>query len=256
MRKFLIAGNWKMNCGIAETTTLLAGIADRQNTIPEGVEVLVCPPSISLQTASEFTSDADRFFLGAQNVHYEGNGAFTGEISTSMIKEVGCEYVIVGHSERREYFGETDITINAKVKKSIQDDIKPVICVGESLEQRKKETHVRMVTKQVQAALNGISEQNATQIVIAYEPIWAIGTGETASPEQAQEMHKTIRSVLAEMYSVSTADSVQILYGGSMKPHNAESLLRQPDVDGGLIGGASLKAESFTEIINVADNLS
>lgn len=255
MRNFLIAGNWKMNCGPDKTSTLLAGITDHHNTIPEGIDVLVCPPSISLLTASEFTSNTDRFYLGSQNVHFEDNGAYTGEISTSMIKEVGCKYVIVGHSERREYFGETDITINAKVKKALDDDLKPVICVGESLEQRKKETHVRMVTKQVQGALNNVSDQKATQIVIAYEPIWAIGTGETATPEQAQEMHKMIRSVLADRFDDSAAQQIQIVYGGSMKPRNAESLLNQPDVDGGLIGGASLKADSFSEIINIADDL-
>jgi len=169
---------------------------------------------------------------------------------------VGCEFVIIGHSERREYFGETDKTVYSKVIKALSDDINPVICVGESLDQRKKEVHKKMVKKQVQAALNSVDEKNIAGVVIAYEPIWAIGTGETATPEQAQEMHEMIRTVISELYDEDAANAVRILYGGSMKPHNAEELLSQPDVDGGLIGGASLKAESFTDIINIADKLS
>lgn len=244
-----------MNCGPGRTSELLQGIKERFPEIPEAVDVLVCPPEISLTTAAEILNEYNAY-LGAQNVHYEDNGAFTGEVSTGMLKEVGCEYVIIGHSERREYFGETDKTVNAKVIKALADDIKPVICVGESLDQRKKEVHKKMVKKQVQAALNSVAGKNITDVVIAYEPIWAIGTGETATPEQAQEMHQMIRSVISELYDADAADAVQILYGGSMKPHNAEELLGQPDVDGGLIGGASLKAESFTDIINIADNLS
>lgn len=255
MRNFLIAGNWKMNCGPQQTASLLEGIVEQYSQIPDALDVLVCPPFISLQTASEKISGIDRFFLGAQNVFQEDNGAFTGEISTSMLNEIGCEYVIIGHSERREYFSETDVTVNAKVKKVLQDNIRPVICVGESLEQRKKGAHVRLVNKQVQAALNEVSSDDAKQIVIAYEPIWAIGTGETATPEQAQQMHETVRSTIADLYDEDLAQQIQILYGGSMKPHNAESLLSQPDVDGGLIGGASLKADSFCEIIEIAEKL-
>ncbi len=255
MRRYLIAGNWKMNCGPGRTSELLQGIKEQCPEMPEAVDVLVCPPEISLTTAAEILNEYNAY-LGAQNVHYEDDGAFTGEVSTGMLKEVGCEYVIIGHSERREYFGETDKTVNAKVIKALSDDIKPVICVGESLDQRKKDVHKKMVKKQVQAALNSVAAKNITDVVIAYEPIWAIGTGETATPEQAQEMHEMIRSVISELYDTDVGDAVQILYGGSMKPHNAEELLGQPDVDGGLIGGASLKAESFTDIINIADNLS
>lgn len=255
MRQFLIAGNWKMNCGPGETSELLKGIKKLSPQLPDGLDVLVCPPEISLTTASE-ELEGYGAHLGAQNVHYEDNGAYTGEVSTSMLKEVGCVFVIIGHSERRQYFGETDKTVNAKVVKSLSDGIKPVICVGESLDQRKKEVHKKMVTKQVQAALNSVEANDIANVVIAYEPIWAIGTGETATPEQAQEMHEMIRSVIAELYNKDAADDVRILYGGSMKPHNAEELLGQPDVDGGLIGGASLKADSFTDIIKIADTLS
>ena len=244
-----------MNCGPAKTSELLQGIKEQCPAVPETVDVLVCPPEISLTTAAEVINEYDAY-LGAQNVHYEDEGAFTGEVSTGMLKEVGCEFVIIGHSERREYFGETDKTVNAKVLKALSDDLKPVICVGESLDQRKKDVHKKMVKKQVQAALNGVEEKEVSNVVIAYEPIWAIGTGETATPEQAQEMHEMIRAVIAESYNEDAADSVRILYGGSMKPHNAEELLSQPDVDGGLIGGASLKADSFTHIIDIADKLS
>ncbi|MEL7834831.1 triose-phosphate isomerase [Fodinibius sp. Rm-B-1B1-1] len=255
MRRFLIAGNWKMNCGPKETSTLLQGIEEEMNTLPKEVDGLVCPPTISLTTAADELQNIDGMALGAQNMHYEDNGAFTGEVSTTMLNEVNCEYVILGHSERRQYFGETDKTVNAKVNKALNDSLKPVICVGESLEQRKADEHVLRVKKQVQGALIGVEDEDADNIVIAYEPIWAIGTGETATPDQAQEMHKMIREVLAELYT-EAADSVRILYGGSMKPHNAEELLEQPDVDGGLIGGASLKADSFTKIIKIAEQLS
>ena len=256
MRNFLIAGNWKMNCGPNETKELLASLEKQSGDISENVDVLVCPPTISLSSASEVLANFSECMLGAQNVHSEDNGAYTGEVSTTMLKEVGCKYVIVGHSERREYFGETDITVNAKVSKALQDSIKVIICVGESLSQRKKETYVRMVKKQVQAALNNIKPEKIKDVVIAYEPIWAIGTGETATPDQAQEMHEMIRDTVAELYSDTEAEELQILYGGSMKPHNAQELLSQPDVDGGLIGGASLKADSFAEIISIAQQIS
>lgn len=252
MRNFLVAGNWKMNCGPKETKELLREIKNSDVSIPEGVDVLVCPPMISLTVASDELEDIEEIALGAQNVHSEDNGAYTGEVSTRMLKEVHCEYVVVGHSERREYFGETDKTVNAKVRKSLSDDLRPVICVGESLKQRKAGEHQLIVRKQVEAALTGVADDRAAGLVIAYEPIWAIGTGETATPGQAQEMHRMIRDVLEDLYGNDRAGGIRILYGGSMKPHNAEELLSQPDVDGGLIGGASLKADSFTEIIQIA----
>ncbi len=256
MRRFLIAGNWKMNCGPEEAETLIGNLRNECPAIPEALDVLVCPPEISLTTAAAELEGYARGYLGAQNMHFEDNGAFTGEVSTSMLTEVGCSYVIVGHSERRQYFGETDKTVNAKVLKALSDDLSPVVCVGESLDQRKKGVHRQMVKKQVQAALNNVNSDNTADVVIAYEPIWAIGTGETASPDQAQEMHEMIREMVAELYDPDTAQKVRMLYGGSMKPHNAEELLSQPDVDGGLIGGASLKADSFAAIIEIADNLS
>lgn len=255
MRPFLIAGNWKMNCGPAETQRLLENIRDIRDTMPDGVDGLVCPPNISLQTAAAELESVEGMALGAQNVHYEDNGAFTGEVSTQMLNEVGCEYVILGHSERRQYFGETDKTVNAKVNKALEGNLKPVICVGESLKQRKADEHKLRVRKQVQAALIGVEDHSASQLVIAYEPIWAIGTGETATPDQAQEMHAMIRAVLEDLFDKEKAAQIQIVYGGSMKPHNAGELLEQPDVDGGLIGGASLQADSFTEIIQIAENL-
>lgn len=256
MRKYLIAGNWKMNCGPAETAELLKGIKDGVGDIPEAVDGLVCPPSVSLTTASDHLKEISGLSLGAQNVHFEDNGAFTGEVSTAMLQEANCEFVILGHSERRQHFGETDKTVNKKVNKVLEDGLKPVICIGESLDQRKKGEHQLRVRKQVEAALIGVEEEDVDNIVIAYEPIWAIGTGETATPEQAQEMHEMIREILTDLYTEDAAGRIQILYGGSMKPHNAEELLQQKDVDGGLIGGASLKADSFTKIINIADTLS
>jgi len=195
MRNFLIAGNWKMNCGIGETQSLLRGITEIQDAMPDSVDGLVCPPMISLQAAADELEGISGMALGAQNVHFEDNGAYTGEVSTQMLNEVGCEFVIVGHSERRQYFGETDKTVNAKVNKALEDNLKPVICVGESLKQRKADEHKLRVRKQVQAALIGVENDNAENLVIAYEPIWAIGTGETATPDQAQEMHNMIRAV-------------------------------------------------------------
>lgn len=254
MRHLLIAGNWKMNCGPTETNELLSALKKETKNGFEPVEVLVCPPEISLTTAADVLQGTDIKF-GAQNVHFEDNGAYTGEVSTRMLNEVGCSYVIVGHSERREYFAETDTTVNKKAQKALQDGINPIICIGESLSQRKKGVHQQMVKKQVHAALNQIDEDEIAKVVLAYEPLWAIGTGETATPDQAQEMHAMIRSELEELYNSGTAKKIRILYGGSMKPHNAKELISQPDVDGGLVGGASLKAESFAAIIDVAVEL-
>lgn len=258
MRNYLIAGNWKMNCGPKETSTLLQDIGDKLDkmSMPAGIDGLVCPPMVSLTTASVELQDIAGIALGAQNVHFEDNGSFTGEVSTQMLKEVNCEYVILGHSERRQYFGETDKTVKAKVNKVLADNLKPVICVGESLKQRKNDEHMLRVRKQVEESLVDLDNADAENLVIAYEPIWAIGTGETATPDQAQEMHEMIRTVLTDLFSEDEAGGIRILYGGSMKPHNAEELLAEPDVDGGLIGGASLKAGSFTQIIEIADELS
>jgi triosephosphate isomerase len=255
MRRFLIAGNWKMNCGPADAAELLEGLKEKKGEVSEDVDVLVCPPFVSLSMSVNYLHDTD-IQVGAQNIHFEDNGAYTGEVSASMLVEAGCNFVIIGHSERREYFGETDASVNKKIHKAMEHDIVPVLCVGETLAQRKDDVHFDLVKNQIKAAFHDVSETAALDVVVAYEPIWAIGTGETASPEQAQEMHKHIRSVLAEIYDEDTAAGIRILYGGSMKPGNAEELLGQPDVDGGLIGGASLDAESFSEIITIAEKLS
>lgn len=254
MRRFLIAGNWKMNCGPYDAAELLEGLTEKKAEISEDVDVLVCPPFVSIGMAVKYLYDTD-IQVGAQNLHFEENGAFTGEISGSMLTESGCNYVIIGHSERRQYFGETDETVNKRVHKAIEHKLAPIVCVGESLEQRQKEEHFELVKNQVKKALEGVSEAEARDVVIAYEPIWAIGTGETATPEQAQVMHEYIRTVLSDLYSEEVADQINILYGGSMKPANAKELLSQPDVDGGLIGGASLDADSFSEIITIAEEL-
>ncbi|MEO9886068.1 MAG: triose-phosphate isomerase [Balneola sp.] len=254
-RQFLIAGNWKMNGGPFEAAELLEGLRKHKDTFSDDVDVLVCPPFVSLGMAVKYLHNSE-IQVGAQNFHYEDNGAFTGEISAAMVAESGCNFVLIGHSERRQYFNETDENVNRKALKALSNKIAPVICVGESLEQRKKGIHFDLVSNQIKKSLQDISESEVLDVVIAYEPIWAIGTGETASPDQAQEMHAFIRSELAKLYNEETALAIRILYGGSMKPGNAEELLSQTDVDGGLIGGASLQAESFSEIINIAEKLS
>lgn len=254
-RQFLIAGNWKMNGGPYEAAELLDGLKERKKNFSDEIDVVVCPPFVSLGMAIQKLHSSD-IQVGAQNMFYEDKGAFTGEVSALMLAESGCNYVILGHSERREYFGETDESVNKKAVKALAEKIVPIICVGESLSQRKQGSHFDVVEDQLKGALSGIASDQVLDVVIAYEPIWAIGTGETATPEQAQEMHAYIRSELGKLYDSQTASAVRILYGGSMKPANAEELLLQEDVDGGLIGGASLKAEDFAELINIAEKLS
>ena len=254
MRQFLIAGNWKMNAGPKEAKNLADQIADKWANTELSSEVLVCPPFISIPFVVKRFRDTV-LKTGAQNVHTEDNGAFTGEISADMIHELACEYVIAGHSERRAYFFETDELVAEKAKKIMETGLKPIVCVGEKLDERKNGVHRNVVKDQVEAVLETLQSSDATEVVIAYEPVWAIGTGETATPEQAQEMHAFIRSLVAEHWGEQASLNVRILYGGSMKPDNAEELLSQPDVDGGLIGGASLKEESFSAIISVAESI-
>ncbi|HKJ31638.1 MAG TPA: triose-phosphate isomerase [Balneolales bacterium] len=256
MRRYLIAGNWKMNAGPTDARRLAKNLKIELANRKPKVEVLVCPPTISLVPVKEELEGANGIEMGAQNVHFEDNGAFTGEVSTEMLKDTGCRYAIIGHSERRSYFCETDEIVNKKALKCLNDGVKPIICVGETLDQRKAEQHKDVVKTQVTKALENIDADHIKNVVIAYEPVWAIGTGETATPEQAQEMHKFIRSIVADLYDEEIAGSLRILYGGSMKPHNANELLQQEDVDGGLIGGASLKAQSFSSIIETAESLS
>jgi triosephosphate isomerase len=255
MRPFLIAGNWKMNCGPAETQALIGELQDVMTEVRDHVHVLICPPSVSLTAAAEALKKLSTVELGAQNFYYKPNGAYTGEISAEMLNEIGVNYVIVGHSERREYFCETDTEINKKVLAAVESGLRPILCVGEKLVERKAGSHFEVVKNQIYACLADVPFNRMRNVVIAYEPVWAIGTGETASPAQAQEMHAFIRSEIEAMYGTSVAGGIQILYGGSLKPDNARELLSQPDVDGGLIGGASLKAASFASIVAIANSI-
>lgn len=257
MRKYLMAGNWKMNKTISEAIVLTQQLCNQYNRKWDNVDIVVCPPAIdikSVYTVIDF--DKTNIAIGAQNVHWEESGAFTGEISIPMIKEAGCEYCIVGHSERREMFNETDTTVNQKVKALIEAGIAPIVCVGESLSMRDSGDYGAFIVAQVRAALAGLDESDMKSVVVAYEPIWAIGTGRTATPEQAEEVCGAIRATLKDMFGEGVAESCRVLYGGSMNVGNVESLLAQPDIDGGLIGGASLQADSFRLLIESAHEAS
>jgi triosephosphate isomerase len=247
MRKKLIAGNWKMNLDVTESRDLAKSILEKTDKkYFEYTDVLLCPTFVSLNAVGDVIRNS-QILLGAQNLSYENNGAYTGEISASMLKSVGCEYVIIGHSERRKYYNETDEVVNRKINKTLEYGLKPILCVGETLEERENGKQNEVVQSQLTNDLNGIADLN--NVVIAYEPVWAIGTGQNATPEQANEMHKHIRSVIVKLYNQSSADNIKILYGGSLNDKNCKELLSQSDIDGGLIGGASLKADSFIEII-------
>ena len=246
MRRPMIAGNWKMNKTPAETVAL---IQDLKKIRPHSnVEIVVCPMTVSLFAASVQLKDSD-IHLGAQNVHFEDKGAFTGEANCASLKELGVEYVILGHSERRQYFGETDETVNKKVLKALENGLKPIICVGESLAQKQTGITDEVVCLQTKAALCGVSGAQIADCVIAYEPIWAIGTGMTATAQDANRTIAAIRGAIKDMFGY-VAENVRILYGGSMNDKNANELMSQPEIDGGLIGGASLIAEKFERVIN------
>lgn len=250
MRKKIVAGNWKMNKTFQEAEDLIFEISDALNEKGKGETiVIVCPPAPYLEMATDIASEND-FFIGAQNAAEQEFGAYTGEISAAMIQSMGVQYVILGHSERRQYFGETDSKIATKINLAFNHNITPIYCCGEVLEERNSEKHFEVVRKQVSEAMFHLSTEKAAEVIIAYEPVWAIGTGVTASPDQAQEMHKFIRSLIEEKFGKTVADEIAILYGGSCNAKNAEELFSQPDVDGGLIGGASLKAEDFVTIVN------
>lgn len=243
----LIAGNWKMNTDLSSATTLAASVVEAVGTV-DTVQIAVCPPYISLDAVfGSLRGSTVR--LGAQDMHSEEKGAYTGEVSAAMLRSVGCDFVILGHSERRQYFGETDASVNAKVKQAHAHELIPIVCVGETLDQRRSGQEQAVVRGQLDGGLDGVTLSSGDQLVIAYEPVWAIGTGETATPDQAQDMHAFIRSLLNERYGAEIGATIHILYGGSMKPSNAAELLGQRDVDGGLIGGASLKADDFAAII-------
>lgn len=246
MRRPMIAGNWKMNKTPAETVALLRELkAIRPQT---NVEIVVCPMTVSLFAAGAQLKDSD-IKLGAQNVHFEDKGAFTGEANLAALKELGVEYVILGHSERRQYFGETDETVNKKTRKVLNGGLKPIICVGESREQKEMGITNEIVCMQTKAALSGVSPAQIRDAVIAYEPIWAIGTGLTATAQEANRTIAAVRGAIRELFG-DAAEDVRILYGGSMNDKNAAELMRQPEIDGGLIGGASLIAEKFEKIVN------
>ncbi len=246
MRKPVIAGNWKMNNTIAAATSLINElkplVADAE------AEVVICVPYTAIQKAAELTRGTN-IAVGAENVAWADKGAFTGEISAEMLKEVGAEYVIIGHSERRQMFGETDETVNMRTVQALKYSLKPIVCVGETLEEREGGKTETVVKRQTEGAFKGISAAELDNVIIAYEPVWAIGTGKTATSEQANETIKYIRSVVAGLYGKATADKLRIQYGGSMNPSNATALMAQPDIDGGLIGGASLKAADFSKVV-------
>jgi len=247
MRKKVIAGNWKMNKTPSETKALIAELAPLVKDTDD--TVIVCPTAVCLAAATEATKGTN-IKVGAQNMYFEESGAFTGEISADMLLDLGVEYVILGHSERRQYFAETDETVNKKVLKAFEKGLLPIICVGESLEQREQGITNDLVRMQTKIALKGVSAENAKKAIIAYEPIWAIGTGKTATTEQAQEVCKAIRDCVAEVYGADVADVITIQYGGSVKAANAKELFEAGDIDGGLVGGASLKAADFEGIVN------
>ena len=247
MRRIIIAGNWKMNKNIGESIDLANSIKRSLYDIEE-VEIVVCPPFTSLSDVNEITMDTN-IKLGAQDCFWQTEGAFTGEVSASMLKSVGCEYCIIGHSERRQFFGETNETVNKKLKALLKENIKPIVCVGEKLEERKSGKTFDVIKDHVVNSLAGISKDEMLRTVIAYEPVWAIGTGVNATKEQAEEAHKYIRTLLGQIHGDDAAKSVRIQYGGSVKPENIKELISQEDVDGALVGGASLKADSFVQLV-------
>lgn len=254
-RRFLIAGNWKMNLTGSDASRLVNELLEMLGNTIKKVDILMCPPYTSIASAKSALNHSENIFIGAQNFFPEKNGAFTGEISPVMLRELGVSHVIVGHSERREYFHETDDNVNKKVRFALANSLLPILCVGETLSQRQSGKVLEVIDSQIVAGLKDVTAEEAERVTIAYEPIWAIGTGETATPDIAQEMHASIRKRLENVYNPLVADHIRILYGGSMKPENAQALLDQPDIDGGLIGGASLKASSFSAIINIANDL-
>ena len=248
MRRPIIAGNWKMNNTIADTKALVKDLIPLVKDAK--CDVVICTPYTDLAAAVEATAGTN-IKVGAENVHWAEKGAFTGEISAKMLTELGVEYVIIGHSERRQYFGETDETVNMRVKAALAAGLKPIICVGELLEERESGKTAEVVTRQTKAAFKDIDKDELVNIVIAYEPVWAIGTGKNATAQDAYDTIKVIRDTMAELYCPKCAEErVRIQYGGSMNPKNASELMAMPEIDGGLIGGASLKAEDFSKVVN------
>jgi len=255
MRKTIIAGNWKMYKTISEAIELVNGLQrDLFKLESEDIDIVVCPPYTALSDVQEIIADSN-IQLGAQDVYWEEDGAFTGEISPLMLKDIGCKFVIIGHSERRRYFGETNESVNNKLKAALKHSLTPIVCVGETLNQREKGETFKVLDEHIKGSLKDIPDTDILRTVIAYEPVWAIGTGKTATAQQAQEAQKYIRDLLRKMYNNIVADAVRIQYGGSVKPENIVELMGQPDVDGALVGGASLKIESFAEIVRKASGI-
>lgn len=247
MRTPIIAGNWKMNKGVKEASELIEAI--KELDLRDDVEAVVCPPAIDLHYVSYLLEDTS-IQVGAQNMHYEESGAFTGEISPTMLKDIGVQYVILGHSERREYFGETDELINKKVLSALAHELKPILCCGETLDQREAGREEHIVGEQVVKCLEGVKEKDFDNLVIAYEPIWAIGTGKTASSDDAEKMCAFIRRLIKETHGDNASEAVRIQYGGSVKPANIADIMSKDNIDGALVGGASLEAESFGQLVN------
>ena len=250
MRTPIIAGNWKLNKTSREAIVLVEELT-REVADLEGVDIVVCPPFTALESVSEALIETN-IALGAQNVYWADSGAVTGEISAPMLKDFGVQYVIVGHSERRQYFGETDATVNKRLRAALAHGLTPIVCIGENLAEREAGKTFAVIQTQVQGSLAGLTFDEVNKIVVAYEPVWAIGTGKTATPSMAQEVHAFIRGLLAKIFNPDTAQSVRIQYGGSVTPENIAALISQPDIDGALVGGASLKAASFAAIVNAA----
>jgi len=249
LRKIFVAGNWKMHTTRDEAVALALAIS--KGAPPERVDLAVCPPFVYLQTIADTLASTD-VAVGAQNMYFEPKGAFTGEISAAMLKDVGCRYVVLGHSERRHVFGEPDALVRAKVGAALASGLEPILCVGETLEEREAGKTMEVVERQLGEGLSGVGGDDIKHVTVAYEPVWAIGTGKNATPDQAQEIHAQIRSLLGRLYSSEVAEATRIQYGGSVKPENARDILAMPDIDGALVGGASLKADSFLGIAKAA----
>jgi triosephosphate isomerase (TIM) len=247
MRRPFIAGNWKMTQNRASAVALAEGVAKAAENI-DGVDIAVCPPSCYLDAVGRAIAGS-KVALGAQNMYHEKDGAFTGELSAAMLRDLGCTCVILGHSERRHILGETDAAINKKVHAALAAGLTPIVCVGELLSEREAGQTLTVIRRQFEGSLAGVSPEQMKTIVIAYEPVWAIGTGKVATPQQAEEVHLALRKIVSERYNGSIADAVRMQYGGSVKPDNAAELLKQPNIDGALVGGASLKVDQFLGII-------
>jgi triosephosphate isomerase len=255
MRKTIIAGNWKMYKTIGQAIELANGLKrELYNLANQDIDIVLCPPFTALSEVKDVIADSN-LQLGAQDTHWQTEGAFTGEVSPLMLKDLGCKFVIIGHSERRQYFSETNETVNKKIKAVLKQNLTPIVCVGETLQEREKGKTFKVLDDQIKNGLESILEQDILKMVIAYEPVWAIGTGITATPEQAQEAQKYIRDLLNKIYNQETSQMMRIQYGGSVRPENITELMQQPDVDGALVGGASLEIETFSEIVKRASQV-